>query len=305
MNRARRPAFTLIELLVVIAILALLISILLPSLSAARENAKTVVCCTQIRELGRCAFAYTVDWGVYTPCIDNFTNSGLDTNRPGLDWLGIGDQAGTFTPGSPTDPWTGNPRGFTAAPKFGLLWKYYMDEKFIKCPSDFEGPYVPNQQVTAGNGKFSYTMVAGMGLRSPENIPARAGRAGTRIPAADCPVFVEEHPDGMNNGNREGNFWSGISTTPTPGGGDKLISRHGPKTARQGILPGSSTISSFVQGRTNMAFGDGHAETVSPNFGFNVTHVDSLAGYKGIPNNVVGLMAHYGIKFELMKIPTP
>ena len=52
------PAFTLIELLVVVAIIALLVSILLPSLSKAREQAKAAVCGSQLRMFGHAMIYY-------------------------------------------------------------------------------------------------------------------------------------------------------------------------------------------------------------------------------------------------------
>ncbi|MBU0637566.1 MAG: prepilin-type N-terminal cleavage/methylation domain-containing protein [Planctomycetes bacterium] len=59
--RRTKGAFTLIELLVVVAIIALLISILLPALSRAKEQAKTTVCLSNLRSIGQSANTYLLE----------------------------------------------------------------------------------------------------------------------------------------------------------------------------------------------------------------------------------------------------
>lgn len=66
----RSAGFTLIEFLVVVAIIALLMSILLPSLGRARENAKSVTCLSNLRQIGTLFGAYATEYNGNVPVED-------------------------------------------------------------------------------------------------------------------------------------------------------------------------------------------------------------------------------------------
>src|SRR4051812_34195644 len=61
-KRRTKQAFTLVELLVVIGIIALLISVLLPTLGKARESGRRVACLSNLRQIAMAVMMYEQQW---------------------------------------------------------------------------------------------------------------------------------------------------------------------------------------------------------------------------------------------------
>jgi len=121
-RKNRQSGFTLIELLVVITIMAMLMSILLPGLSRAREAGKGVVCLSNIRQL-------TLAWNFYAMESEDKLCS-PDTywnDTPGSNyWVADG-------PVVPSN-YTG---GTETAVEEGVLWTYTQRTPGLyKCKSD-------------------------------------------------------------------------------------------------------------------------------------------------------------------------
>lgn len=78
----KRPAFSLIEMLVVISVITLLISILLPSLGAARFEGIKSKCAQQMRQIAVATDAFTVDHnGQYIQARDKSVQIAINVNE--------------------------------------------------------------------------------------------------------------------------------------------------------------------------------------------------------------------------------
>ncbi len=178
--QAKKPgrAFTLIELLVVIAIIALLVSILLPSLTRAKDLAKKAVCKTSIRCLSIGNELYQFDHtGFYAPAAAGIYSGNLHR------WFG--------------SRLTASPDTTAFLINDGPLMKYLPGETVKICPSFVEF----NTGFESGCGGFGYNqqfvgsfvkLKSGGGYEAAINEPSVSGnRADAFVSPSDTVAFTD------------------------------------------------------------------------------------------------------------------
>jgi prepilin-type N-terminal cleavage/methylation domain-containing protein len=181
-----RRAFTLVELLVVIGIIAILISILLPALQKAREQANSVACQSNQRQLMMAFLTFAHDHKGSLP--GNFWDR-ANTDREKNCWL-LGNTNGHWSFG----------------PQSGTIFKYVGRQYALyRCPSLID--IAPGNRA-AGNGRFDYAaflVFAGAKLHRIHPTSEFRHPTGGKTEILPTPIVTEEEADGgINTTNPEG-----------------------------------------------------------------------------------------------------
>lgn len=257
---------TLIEILVVVGIIAVLIAILVPALTRAREQVRSVACRSNIKQLINGTFFYVADHDVLPGTHSLFFFQQLFgvpawPRIPGVTWDGAADKLVglQYTPAY-TQPYHLDPDFIRDVPGKGTIFRYMRNEEVYTCPSDAPGEAQNTPIGGGGNGRLSYSMNAYVGYKSPERLQSftyvgdsldnplpgnrgtRSFKAGQRVvfSAGLFMLFFEEHPNNhMNTLFPEGNF----------NGLDRIATRHSPSAGAAN------------EGRASIGFLDGHVES--------------------------------------------
>ena len=190
----KEKGFTLVELLVVIAVVALLLSMLMPTLNAARQRAYMVVCSSDERQL-------MMAWFLYADNNDGLIAESYTADYSDYPWVKAPlDAAGNLVLGVRQATVEEKIRGI----KEGMLYPYLEDIKVYRCPADKrlkrpDNAYRSYSISHPMNGYTTYMKENGMPIMDQEYSVTNVTQI--RIPAEKY-VFVEENdPRGWNMGS--------------------------------------------------------------------------------------------------------
>jgi prepilin-type N-terminal cleavage/methylation domain-containing protein/prepilin-type processing-associated H-X9-DG protein len=240
MKPIHRSGFTLIELLVVIAIIAILASMLLPALSKAKTKAQGIYCLGNQKQLTLAWIMYADDNnGLLVPNHDGGTTSYELSWVPG--WL-------DFTPNN-----TANTNlNYLRLAKIG---PYTRNVGIYKCPADIyncmmQGKSVPRVRSVGMNG-----FIEGRAYKGEHASGDSHWYAGwwaydkmsdiKNPPPTKLWVFVDEHPDSINDG------WT-ITGVTDPNNWTDLPASYHNGACGFGFADGHAEIKKWLEGSTKV-----------------------------------------------------
>ena len=254
-NSRRLRGFTLVELLVVIGIIALLISILLPSLNAARKSARDVQCASNMRQLSLALMMYAVEHkGSFPP------NMNFGAGVPGYAYWYDADRLESYLPaaikygsGSIGGPVFECPDDPQAARSYSM--NVFAS---AKVSTDFE-KVLPNgtlpihgQLWGTNTGQSSDLLLVGEQYSAFGTEGAYAADATVGVPGTTSAVATAAQSPGVR--------WGGNGGLPPAtlgrfenARGEMDYTRHRRDDVEEQLAP---------EGRMNIAFADGHVDMV-------------------------------------------
>lgn len=237
--------FTLVELLVVIGIIALLMSILLPTLGRVREQANSTKCRANLRSLAQAFIMYAKDNRDLFPAGARYpATGGSGQHMKSYDWIWY--QTNAYPPNRPQP----DVQQSAIAQYLGIP----MNLTLLRCPSD----NWEERQLNGSNTepyKFSYAMNAYLECRPEGNVIVKTVQIRNQTMKI---LLAEEDENSINDG-----LWSpGDGNIDSTTARDLLAIRH--DRAKSYPDPRDQQISSHINGRRsgNVVFVDGHTEFI-------------------------------------------